>query len=182
MPKEAPPAASEVKAPKNRTKLILILVILFLVVVIVLGGALLLLSGSHSNDGDDDDEEEVSQRDSSHKRKKSSEPPVFSSLDRMTVNLRTGPEGPQTVFVLAEISLEIEDVSADIRIKTQMPRIRDIIIGILSNKTEAELLPREGKEKLAEEIRTGINEILEPPIKGKKAPDGPVLAVLFTTF
>ena len=47
-------------------------------------------------------------------------------------------------------------------------------------------MTKEGKEKLAEGLKTEINNIVEPPKKNKKGKsiesEGPVLSVLFTSF
>ncbi len=54
-----------------------------------------------------------------------------------------------------------------------IPRIRDVIILILSSKEARDVLSVEGKEQLREEIKTGVNEVLD-----KDA----VSQVLFTEF
>jgi flagellar FliL protein len=55
----------------------------------------------------------------------------------------------------------------------EIPKIRDVIILILSSKEAREVLSIEGKEQLREEILTGVNEVL-----GQNA----VTQVLFTDF
>lgn len=79
------------------------------------------------------------------------------------------------------MALELEDMTADPILKGQMPRIRNNLTMILSSKKASELLTKEGKEQLAKEIKDEINGILDPSAKGK-APEGPVLSVLFTSF
>jgi flagellar FliL protein len=181
MAKEAAPVpAATGGAPKNRTKLLLIIaVVMLLLVTLGAGVVFLLLSGNHDEEGIED-EEEVAQEARPNKRKKTNAPPAFSSLERFTVNLRSEPE-KGSMYMQVEIILEIEDATADALIKAQMPRIRNNVTLILSDKTEAQLLTREGKEQLALEIQDEINAIIEPPAKGKK-PEGPVLAVLFPSF
>ena len=104
-------------------------------------------------------------------------------MEPFTVNLvpETGDQYLQVV-----LSLEIEDAAADAALKAVMPKIRNNITLLLSSKKASELLPKEGKEQLAEQMRDEINVILNPPRKSKKgepvAPDGPVLSVLFTSF
>ncbi|MDR2112073.1 MAG: flagellar basal body-associated FliL family protein [Candidatus Accumulibacter sp.] len=50
---------------------------------------------------------------------------------------------------------------------------------LLSSKKASELLTKEGKEKLAEEIRGQMNHVLDPRARGDS---GPVREVLFTSF
>jgi flagellar FliL protein len=181
MAKEAAPApAATVGAPKNRTKLLLIVVVIMLLLV-TLGGAglFLLLSGNHDDDAADD-EEEVTQTAKPRKKKAAGGPPVFSTLDPFTVNLRSEPERG-SYYVQVKLVLELEDAASDATIKAYMPRIRHNVNMLLSDKTDTELLTREGKERLEEEIKDAINAIIEPPAKGKK-PDGPVLSALFDSI
>ena len=67
-----------------------------------------------------------------------------------------------------------------------MPKIRNNITLLLSSKKASELMPKEGKEQLAESLKDEINGVIEPPKKNKKgelvAPEGPVKSVLFTSF
>ena len=67
-----------------------------------------------------------------------------------------------------------------------MPRIRNNVTLLLSSKKASELVPKDGKEKLAVEIQEEINSAIEPPSKNKKGeiipPEGPVISVLFTSF
>ena len=66
------------------------------------------------------------------------------------------------------------------------PKIRNNIMLLLSSKKASELLPKEGKENLAEALKEEINDIIEPPKKNKKgekiSSEGPVKSVLFTSF
>jgi flagellar FliL protein len=67
-----------------------------------------------------------------------------------------------------------------------MPKIRNNIMLLLSSQKASQLQPKEGKEKLASDLKSEINAILEPPKKNKKGQvietDGPVKSVLFTSF
>jgi flagellar FliL protein len=181
MAKETPSAPVAESAPrKNRTKLLLIIIIVMLLLVMLgAGAAFLLISGNHDDEAIDD-EEDVVQDEGASKRKKTGVPPAFLNFDRITVNLRSEP-GTGSVFIQVGITLELDDPAAEALIKSHMPRITNNVILILSEKTEEELLAREGKENLAREIRDAINMTVNPPAKGKK-PAGPVLAVLFPFF
>jgi flagellar FliL protein len=84
-------------------------------------------------------------------------PPVFVHLDPFTVNL-SGDEGGQYLQVGA--TLRVLDQSAADAAKQYMPEIRHRILGLLASKRPAEISSGEGRERLAEEIRQNINNIL----------------------
>jgi len=63
------------------------------------------------------------------------------------------------------------------QIKLRMPQIRNATLLLLSSKTAEELAPVEGKQKLATELVTQINQIL-----GVKDPKQGVVAVYFSAF
>jgi flagellar FliL protein len=50
------------------------------------------------------------------------------------------------------VTLEIEDAKTGDELKLYMPAIRNNILMVLSHKTAAQLLTRDGKEKLAQSI------------------------------
>ena len=66
------------------------------------------------------------------------------------------------------------------KLKAYTPKLRNNIMMLLSSKKASDLLSREGKEKLAAEIRDMVNDVLEPGSAGKK--DAPAKEVLFTSF
>ena len=68
-------------------------------------------------------------------------------------------------------------VTAGTRGWTYTPKLRNNVIRLLSGKKASELNTPAGKEKLAVEIRSLMNEVLEPGAK-----EGPVKEVLFTNF
>lgn len=183
MAKDAKPAEEGAEAPPKKSKKLLI-IILAVVLVLVLGGGgaafMLLKKGSHA-----DDDEEVAEETAKPKKKdkKAEAPPVFVGMDPFTVNLvpETGDQYLQVV-----LSLEIEDAHAEGSIKAQMPKIRNNITLLLSSKKASELLPKEGKQHLAETLKDEINAVIEPPVKNKKgetvSAEGPVKSVLFTSF
>ena len=182
MAKDAKPVEEGVEAPKKSKILLIIIVAAVLVLVLAGGGAFMLLKkGDHPEDGDDATEETAKPK----KKDKKSEtaPPVFLNLETFTVNLipETGDQYLQVV-----LALELEDATADAALKAQMPKVRNNIMLLLSSKKASELLPKEGKENLAEALKDEINGIIEPPKKNKKgekiSADGPVKSVLFTSF
>lgn len=180
MSKEAKPAAEagEAAAPKKSKKL-LIIIIAVLVLVLGGGGAAAYLLMHKSADHADDEEEVVVEKSGKKKKGEKEVPPAYVAFDAFTVNLipETGDQ-----FLQLIISVEVSDLSVGDRLKMYMPKLRNNITMILSTKKPSELVTKEGKEKLAEEIRTQINEIVEvPAVKGKPAQEA-VKEVLFTSF
>jgi flagellar FliL protein len=182
--KDAKPAEEGVEAPPKKSKKLLI-IILAAVLLLVLGGgaAFMLLKKSDHADDEESAEETTKSAKKKDKKKDKEAHPIFINLDTFTVNLV--PEtGDQYLQVM--LSLEVEDATAEPEIKTKMPKIRNNLTLLLSSKKASELLPKEGKEKLAEALKEEINSVVEPPVKSKKgqaeAAEGPVKAVLFTSF
>jgi flagellar FliL protein len=171
--------AKEVKqeveaAPKKGGKKLLIIIIVLLVVVLLVGGAgAFLLLKKHNVEGAEEEEAPV---ETVKSRKKSAKPavPVYVAMDAFTVNLL--PESGEQ-FVQLIISVEVADTESGEMIKTYTPKIRNNVMMLLSSKKASELLTKEGKEKLAEEIRDQMNLVLDPRARGD---DVPVKEVLFT--
>jgi flagellar FliL protein len=93
------------------------------------------------------------------------------SLDGFTVNLAKG-DGPRR-FVRLNAVLKFSSESIEKEFQSRKPQIRDTIIGILNSKRPKDLLKREGKEYLKEEIKAAINSFLV---------DGKVLDVYYVGF
>lgn len=162
-------------APKSK-KLLLLIVALVVVVLIGAAAAFFLLS----NHGDEDDEDDAPVKEKTKPKKKGdSKMPIFLYLDPpFTVNLAQD-QGEQ--FLQVSISLRVEDPAADPIIKALTPQIRNNVLRTLSSKKAVDLYTVEGKDQLAEELKREVNMIIDPPRKGAE-PDGPVEAVLFTSF
>ena len=77
-------------------------------------------------------------------------PPTFVPLDPFTVNLA---DRDAERYAQIGVSLELEDPKQADAIKAYMPVIRNNILMVLSHKSSAELLERDGKTKLAREIQ-----------------------------
>lgn len=182
MAKDVKPVEEGAEAPKKSKKLLIIIVAAVLVLVLAGGGAFMLLKKSDHAEDDEDVAEETSKPKKGDKKAHSA-PPVFVNLETFTVNLipETGDQYLQVI-----LALELEDITADETLKLQMPKIRNNIMLLLSSKKASELLPKEGKESLAEALKDEINGIISPPKTGKKGEklnaEGPVKSVLFTSF
>lgn len=79
-------------------------------------------------------------------------------LDSFTVNLAQG-EGPRR-FVRLDAVLKMSDDAKVPEFEARKPQIRDTIISILNTKRAEDLLKKEGKSYLKEEIKTSINSFL----------------------
>ena len=82
--------------------------------------------------------------------------PTFVPLDPFTVNLA---DREAERFAQVGITLELSDAKAGELLKAYMPAIRNNILLALGSKTAAQLMERDGKLRLAAEIR---REALRP--------------------
>lgn len=185
MAKDAKPVEEGAEQPPKKSKKLLI-IILAVVLVLVLGGggaAYMLLNKADPEEEEDVAAEETVKTKKKDKKKEAHTAPVFVNLDVFTVNLvpETGDQYLQVIM-----SLELENATDEAELKAQMPKIRNNLTLLLSSKKASELLPKEGKEHLAEALKEEINSIVHPPKKNKKgetvSSEGPVKAVLFTSF
>jgi len=185
MAKDAKPAEEGVEPPPKKSKKLLIIILAAVLVVVLAGGgaAFMLLSKSDPAEDDEEVTAETAKTKKKDKKKEAHVAPIFINLEAFTVNLV--PEtGDQYLQVM--LSLEIEDVASEPMLKSLMPKIRNNITLLLSSKKASELLPKEGKERLAEQLKAEINDVVEPPEKNQKGEAihaaGPVKSVLFTSF
>lgn len=177
-------AAGDAAPPKSKKKLIIIIAV---VVLALAGGGGGWFFMSKKNAGD---EEEEVVKSSAPK----GTPPTYLPVDMMVVNL-ADPGGEKVAQV--GVTLELADAKATDKVKAYMPTIRNSVLLLVSQRTAEELLQREGKEKLAEDIFkeasrpfVGDEELEEKPKKDKKAKkkpkkppvDNPVVGVLFSSF
>lgn len=177
MAKEAnPTTVAEAAPPKSGVKKLLIIIFALLFVILLVGAAGAFFLIKKNNADNVDEEEEVATEPVKRKRADKFEPPVYVAMDAFTVNLL--PESGDQ-FVQVVLSVEVDDVQSGEQIKAYTPKVRNNVMMLLSSKKASELLTQEGKEKLAEEIRDQINQVLDPRAKGN---DGPVREVLFTSF
>jgi flagellar protein FliL len=79
-------------------------------------------------------------------------------LDSFTVNLAQG-EGPRR-YVRLDAVLKMSDDAKAPEFEARKPQIRDTIISILNTKRPDDLLKKEGKSYLKEEIKASINSFL----------------------
>jgi flagellar FliL protein len=152
---EAPEAAAAPKRSFGKKKLLMLLVIALLVLAIAGGGVLWFLKkraarlAAEAENGDAPVQVEH-KHDAKHA-------PTFVPLDPFTVNLA---DREAERYAQIGITLELEDAHAADDIKAYMPAIRSNVLMVLSHKTSQELLEREGKERLAFEIKREASRAL----------------------
>lgn len=79
-------------------------------------------------------------------------------LENFTVNLAQG-DGPRR-FVRLDAVLKLSADAKNTEFEARKPQIRDTIISILNTKRPEDLLKKEGKSFLKEEIKASINSFL----------------------
>jgi flagellar protein FliL len=186
---EAPPK-------KGKKKMLIIIIAVAVVLLAAGGGGALWLMKKHAAEAAaaDDGEEggDVAQAEEGHDKHAV---PSFLPLDPFTVNLA---DRNAERYAQVGITLELDDAHSTEEIKGYMPAIRNNILLLLSHKSSEELMQRDGKLKLAEEIRRealrplGFEleepqaETEEPKPHGKKKkkrePVYPIKAVQFSNF
>ena len=99
--------------------------------------------------------------------------PTFVPLDPFTVNLA---DRDAERFAQVAVSLELRDPKTADQIKVFMPVIRNNILMVLSHKTSADMLAREGKAQLALEIQREASRALGVEIIEAAGNSGPAAA------
>ena len=192
------PAAGAEAAPSGgggKKKLIIIIAAVLLLVLIGGGAALMMMKSKKQHAEDEDGAEAPAAAETSHAKAKPGTPPTFVPLEPFTVNLA---DKEVDRFAQVGVTLEVADPHMADQLKAYMPAIRSNVLMVLSHKTSAELLTREGKEKLAREIQResvrpmGIelddedeHAADDAPKKKKKKKahvESPISQVLFSNF
>jgi flagellar FliL protein len=198
-------AAVDAAAPKKGKKKLLIIVIAVVLLAVLGGGALMMMKkkAADAEDGEDGDGGKSAPAHAAAKHDPKAVP-IFVPLDPFTVNLA---DREAERYAQVGITLEVADAHMGEQIKTYMPAIRNNILMALAEKTAAQLMDREGKTKLAEQVKRETSramgyEVEEPDAdadsaaaaaddekpkkkkkKGKKAEvELPIAAVHFSNF
>jgi flagellar FliL protein len=160
-------AAAPASPKKTGKKKLIIILAAVLVLAGVGGGATVFLmkkkaaaaAAAAAEEGEEGEEgaeataapaEEKKKRDKGYK-------PTFVPLEPFVVNLA---DKEAERYAQIGVTLEVEDPHTAESIKTYMPAIRNGVLMVLSRKTSAELLSREGKVELANEIMLAAAEPL----------------------
>ena len=183
-----PEADTPAKAPGKSKKMLIIIIGVVLVLVLGGGGAFFFISKQRADAAAAEDGAEDAPAKVAHSAPKT--PPVYLPLESMVVNL-ADPGGEKVAQV--GVTLEVRDAKASDLVKVYLPSIRSGVLMLISQRTAAELLTQEGKEKLAAAISReaavpfgGGDEEEEVPTSKKKKraakTEYPVVNVLFSSF
>ena len=135
-------------APKGKKKLIVI-VAMVLLLALGGGGVLFMMKKQAAAAATADEEGGGSEVAHTAAAKTHKAPPTFVPLDPFVVNL-ADRDGER--YAQVGLTLEVDDPKFGDEMKNYMPAVRNAILMILAHKTSQQLLGREGKEALAEEI------------------------------
>ncbi|MDP3577826.1 flagellar basal body-associated FliL family protein [Methyloversatilis sp.] len=169
-------------APPPKSKKLLLMVVIGVVVLALAAGGYLFLAKKNAAALDEEEEEEVAAVVAAP-----TGPPTYLPLDNMVVNL-ADPGGERVAQI--GITLELTAAVETDKVKAYLPTIRSDVLLLVSQRTADELLSREGKEKLAEDILAASSRHFGKPVPGAKkdkkaaAKTGgnPVRGVLFSSF
>jgi flagellar FliL protein len=149
-------AAAEATPPpkKGKKKLIIIAGAVLALVLAGGGGAAYFLmkkkpAAEQDADAGEAEAEHASARDKPAKRDPHAVP-TFVPLEPFTVNLA---DREAERYAQVGITLEVDNAKTGEQVKLFMPAIRNNILMALADKTAAELMERDGKTKLAEQVR-----------------------------
>ncbi len=146
-------AATDAVAPKKGKKKLIIIVAAVLLVVLAGGGAALMMKKkAAAAEGDEADAEHAAPAKTAKAAPKHDPKavPTFVPLDPFTVNLA---DRNAERYAQVGITLEIEDAKVADQLKAYMPAIRNNILLALADKTAEQLMERDGKTKLADQVR-----------------------------
>ncbi|MCC6932434.1 MAG: flagellar basal body-associated FliL family protein [Deltaproteobacteria bacterium] len=155
--------------PKSKKKFFIIIGVVVLVLILGGVGAFLALSPKAEVATEEGGEEAKTEEAASEGEGAETEAAgALFSLDTFIVNLQI-----KGSFLKTDIQLEMKSSEDMAKAEEAVPRLRDIIIQVLSSKMSSEILTNEGKLKLKDEIKQNINDIL-----GEEK----VIEVYFTEF
>lgn len=167
---EAAPAAQSAAAPANKPILFIILAVFNMLVVAGVGAMIYL--GKKKEEAQPTIDHIVKGEHEAAEHEKAN--PQFIGklipLETFIVNL-AGSRGQRIAKINMELEVSNDEVSKEV--DKLRPKIRDIIIFIVSSKTYAQVSTREGKDSLREEIKEQLNLFLTK---------GQVSRVYFTEF
>jgi flagellar protein FliL len=147
----AEPAADAAPARRPRKKILIVGAIVLVLVASLAAGAVVFLKQRAARAAAGDEEPTAAEASTAataqHVDPKTA--PIYLPLDPFVVNLA---DREADRYAQIGITFELESNGAGEQIKAYMPAIRNAILMILANKTSKELMFREGKELLAQEI------------------------------
>jgi flagellar protein FliL len=192
----AAPADGEAPAKPKSKKLLFIIIGVVVLALLGAGAAIFLMKKSQADEegGDDTESAQKAEAPEPPPKRDPKTPPTFLPLDSMVVNL-ADPGGNR--FAQLGITLQLADAKTGEDMKTYMPRIRNGILILVSQRTAEQMLRADGKEALTHDIVAEISDVMgydyehpddepETDAKGKKkkrrAVYNPIEGVLFSSF
>ncbi len=144
----------EAAAKKSGKKLLIIIIAALLVLVLGAVGAFFALKKSGA--GGEEGLEVAADEEGEEAGTEGAElPGAIFPLETFIVNLTV-----KGSFLKTAVQLEFARPELPPNIENDVPKIRDVIIRILSSKNATEILSVEGKDKLREEVKNAVNEAL----------------------
>lgn len=180
------------EAPKGKSKKKLLMILIPVILLLVGGGAAFFLMGGKPAAKEGESEEVVEEAKPKKYATLKLDPFIVNlseniSFLKTTVILEFDPE----IFILAEKAhaghgeahggggagggAKEEGGGAPARMTERQPMVRDAIIHTLSSKKVADIIDKEGKEKLKEELIESVNEAIG-------LPENPVVNIYFIEF
>ena len=160
----------EKKDSGGGNKLLLIVIVVLLLLLLIIGGLVAYFLLSSNNEDQPPQPEDQKKVEKKHKADSMAEIGPIYPLDPFIVNLVSSNADR---YLKCKIDLELDSPELQQEVDKKLPAIRDLIIQILSSKTVEEIQTAKGKQKLKEEIKRKINEILTT---------GEIKNVYFTEF
>jgi len=153
--------------PKAKSKMMIIIIAVVLLAAIGGGGAWFMMRGSADDHAA-----------GAPKKAKAAKaaPPEYVALESFTVNLQPQAEGTDQ-YLQVQMTLQVAGAEQAELFKTNMAKVRNRILLLLSSKKASEINTIEGKKKLAGEI---VAVTKEPFVE--KGDEQEVSEVLFTSF
>ena len=178
MAKDAKPEAEKEEAARpKKSKKLMIVVAVAVVLFLGMAGAAAFFVVKNQSQGDDG-EAAVENAQSEKKKSGKVAAPVYVALEAFTVNL-VPENGDQ--FLQLTMVVEVSDANVGDRLRAYTPKLRNNVMLLLSGKKASDLIMREGKETLANEVRDLINDVVAAGGKGE-SDQLPAKEVLFTAF
>jgi len=159
------PADPALKKSGGKKKLLILLVAVLLLLAIA-GGGLVWYLKSKAAKATEEGEGEAATQVEEHAKHDPKYVPTFVPLEPFTVNLA---DHDAERYAQIGVTLELEDAHVADQIKAYMPAIRNNVLMVLAHKTSAELLSREGKDRLAFEVKREASRALGVEIEDPKA-------------
>jgi flagellar FliL protein len=142
-------AAAEAPLPGKGKKKLIIIVAAAALVLVGGGVGFMMMSKKKADTEEHADGEERAPAKVAAKAHDPKAVPIFVPLEPFTVNLA---DRDAERFAQIGITLEFSDAKVGDMVKTFMPAIRNNVLLAIADRTAAELLGREGKDKLARKV------------------------------